>query len=151
MDISVKTDSSVADFVNSTVSSAKNAVELAKNSKDSALKEKVSEVFDGVLDLKRAMLDLEDENRSLRGKLAERQKLKRDPLFGYWFKDGESDPLCPKCFEGDEKIVYLPPVVEWANGSLHRRCRVCNSDHTERKGNSASRQVISRGVNSWQY
>jgi hypothetical protein len=64
-------------LVNSTVQSLKTAIELAKTSKDSDLKQTISEVFNGVLDLKSKVLDLEEENRTLRIAIAEKAAIKR--------------------------------------------------------------------------
>ena len=124
MDIHPTLATAALSLINSTVQTAKTAVELAKNSKDSSLKEAVGEVLDGILDLKIKILDLEEENRELKHKLNKQEVLERKGEFGYWFKSGEDDPLCPKCYEGNGKLVYLPKSEPW-NGGIKRECRVC--------------------------
>jgi len=125
------TATTVLGLVNSTVQAAKNAVDLAKNSKDSELKQKLSDVIDGLLELKIKVLDLEESNRSLQQRLDKRQEVVRESEFGYWFKVGETGPLCPKCYEGTNKLVYLPPSEAW-NGGIRRHCRICSATYWEK-------------------
>jgi hypothetical protein len=61
--------------------------------------------------------ELAEENRSLRELLDQKASIKRDPQFGYWFKEGETEPLCLKCYEGKE-CDSLPFAVEQL---CHRR------------------------------
>lgn len=132
--------------IGSAVSTAKNAVELAKETSNRELKSAVNEVLDAVLDAKVKVHDLGDENRSLRQRIAEleaqldvRAKVKRDPEFGYWFKQDETDPLCPKCYEGQSKVSYLSPLV-----GRTRTCRVCGWIIVEKQS-----QVRDFGGNPW--
>ncbi|HUZ97674.1 MAG TPA: hypothetical protein VMU57_22445 [Edaphobacter sp.] len=118
-------------LVNSTVQSLKTAIELAKTSKDSDLKQTISEVFNGVLDLKSKVLDLEEENRTLRIAIAEKAAIKRSAVFGYYFKDDENSPLCPKCYESDAKLAYLSNAEPWSGG-IRRDCRICNRTYWEK-------------------
>ena len=124
MDIHPSVATAALSLINSTVQTAKTAVELAKNSKNSSLKETVGEVLDGILDLKIKVIELEEENRELKLKLSNKEALERKGEFGYWFKVGEDAPLCPKCYEGDGKLVYLPKPEPWSGG-IRRDCRVC--------------------------
>jgi hypothetical protein len=119
--------------INSAVSSLKNAKDMAKDSTDTSLKAIISESYDAVLDLKERVLDLDEENRTLRQKLERRDSVKRDRQFGYYFKDGDTqDPLCPKCYEGDDKLVYLPHP-ENVGGGIRRICLHCQMTFWERR------------------
>jgi hypothetical protein len=122
MDINVA--STAIGLINSTVQTAKTAIELAKHSKDSDLRNSVSEVLNHILDLKAKVLELDEENRSLKQQMSARSELERRSEFGYWFKHGETDPLCPKCYEGSGKLVYLPKAETWSGG-IRRDCRIC--------------------------
>jgi hypothetical protein len=113
------------------VQSIKTAIELAKTSKDSDLKQTISEVFDGILDLKSKVLDLEEENRKLRITIAEKASIKRSDVFGYYFKEDEISPLCPKCYESDAKLAYLSNAGPWNDG-IRRDCRICNETYWEK-------------------
>jgi hypothetical protein len=143
MDIHPSVASAALSLINSTVQTAKTAVELAKNSKDSSLKESVGEVLNGILDLKIKVLDLEGENRELKLKLSNQEALERKGEFGYWFKNGETDPLCPKCYEGDGKLVYLRKPEPWSGG-IRRDCRVCGSTTWEQPMDLRPRQIQPR-------
>lgn len=144
MTIDPSSASSLLGLLNSTVQTAKTAVELAKSAKDSTLKSTVSEVLDGILNLKITVLDLDEENRKLKLQLEARQEVERKGPFGYWFKKDQTDPLCPKCYEGENKIVYLEPSQPWSGG-IRRDCRVCNDTTWEVPigTNSARRSVVS--------
>ena len=133
MSISLQSANTVLNLVNSTVTAAKSAVELAKKSKDSELRDRVSEVLDGILDLKSTVLSLEDEIRELKAKAAERGTISRNAEFGYWYREGESEPLCPRCYEGSDKVVYLAPL---RSGS--RKCRVCGWHFSESSSNGTT-------------
>jgi len=122
MDISVA--STAIGLINSTVQTAKTAIELAKHTKDSDLRNSVSEVLDHILDLKAKVLELDEENRWLKQQISARAELERRGEFGYWFKRGETDPLCPRCYEGSGKLVYLPKAETWSGG-IRRDCRIC--------------------------
>jgi hypothetical protein len=146
MDIS--TASTALGLINSTVQTAKTAIELAKHSKDSDLKNSVSAVLDQILDLKAKILELDEENRSLHHQLATRTKVMRGVDFGYWFKPGETDPLCPKCYEGGGKLVYLSKP-RTLNGGVRRDCRICGDTTWEVPKESRQGQIRPRGSSFW--
>jgi hypothetical protein len=120
-----------AQIVNTTISAAKQAIELAKQTKNPDLKEKLSELFDHVLEIKAKMLVLEEENGSLKREKAAKASVHRKGQFGYFFVEGDPDPLCPHCFEKDDKQIHLPALHEW-NGGLRRLCRSCHNEFWER-------------------
>jgi hypothetical protein len=109
--------------------------ELAKASSDSDLREQISSIYDDVLELKLRLLALEDENRELKGQLTETAKVRREGR--YFYKEGESDPLCPKCYHTAKKLVYLERYEERYEGltpvSVQLFCRVCNEQFFERQ------------------
>ncbi len=112
----------VATLVNNVVSSVKNAKELAKQSGDTDLKAAIAEVYNDILDLKDRVGDLNDENRLLRQKLTEKAEITRHES-GYFFKKGETAPLCPHCYQAPPNyaVVYLEV---WNQSEC--RCRVCD-------------------------
>jgi hypothetical protein len=147
MEINPSVATAALSLINSTVQTAKTAVELAKKSKDSSLKETVGEVLNGILDLKIKVLDLEEENRELKHRLSKQDELERKGEFGYWFKKGQTDPLCPKCYEGDGKEIYLPKSEPWSGG-MRRICKVCRSITWEQPMDLRRRQIQPRS-SSW--
>jgi hypothetical protein len=50
--------------------------------------------------------------------------------YGYYFKEGDDVPFCPKCWEGDGKAIHLPPLEKYVIGP-GRICRVCKHHYTE--------------------
>jgi hypothetical protein len=83
----------------------------------------------------KTVAQLQQENVELRkaldaseGKLRLRDSIeKRGTLF---YKHSESDPICPVCWQRDERIVYLPPSYQWSGG-IRRDCQVCHETSWE--------------------
>ncbi len=69
------TGSGVLSAIGTTLSTLKNARDLAKESKDHELKDVISDAYDRLIDLKERMLALDEENRNLKTKLAERDSI----------------------------------------------------------------------------
>ena len=87
--------------------------------------------MDSVLELKAKIIELDEENRNLQRRLELKDKITRSGEFGYWFKEGEEDPLCPKCYEGSGKVIYLTSCKPWGNGT-RRDCRECSRTYMEK-------------------
>ena len=115
-------------LVTTTIVAAQHAYDLAGESRDAALQQKISEIYDLVLILDRQLEALEEENRELKLQLAEKPKVmaSRKGVFGYWFKEGETAPLCPVCCERDDTVSYLGQVEHVKQGSC-RTCATCQS------------------------
>jgi hypothetical protein len=122
----------VLGLANSTIAAAKTLVDLAKSSANHELKNQVSDVLSNVLEMKIKILELDEENRSLREKLKQKGNMRRESSTGFYFKEGETDPLCPKCYEGTDKLIYLPASEPWSRG-VRRTCRECRSHLWERQ------------------
>ena len=131
---------SIVQLMSSALSGAKSAVELAKQSKDSELKKTLSELLNDILQLQIMAGELDAENRSLRSQLEKRGSVKRQGEFGYFFKDGESEPLWPKCLQSSSKEVYLMPAQTYAGG-LGQKCTVCNEMFWEKPARQPRAQV----------
>ena len=122
-------------IVSGLAASAKNAVDLAKSSSNNELKGALSELYDSVLDVKARVLELDEEARSLRAQLAQREEIiGPDAKFGYFcFKSKPSEPLCPKCYQSaPSKVVNMGPRDQRAGGVM-RFCPVCNFTVTEQE------------------
>jgi hypothetical protein len=116
-------------IANSAISAAKSAYELVKKTSDIELKHQVSDVMNSILDLKVKILELDEENRQLRQRLEQRDNIKRESESGFWLKDGETDPLCPTCYEGpSHAIVYLK--AKYYSAELRRTTRFCHVCHS---------------------
>ena len=118
----------VVGLVNSAFSSVKTASELAKKTSDRDLKSEIGSAFDNVLELKVKVYELAEENRSLREQLAQRDSIKRESKHGFWLKEGETHPLCPRCYEGSEHLVVYLSAAKFSQGFGYRRtCNVCGT------------------------
>lgn len=132
-------------LVNSAFSSVKTALDLAKKTTDLNLKQEISKAFDNILELKATVYELAEENRSLREELDQKAKIARNREFGYYFAEGDPDPLCPKCYESNGKLVHLPAPREW-NGGIRRICIECRETFWEKQMVS---KPTSPGPSSW--
>jgi len=129
-------------IISGLAASAKNAVDLAKSSSSNELKGAVSELYDSVLDVKARVLDLDEENRSLRAQLAQREEIVGpDAKFGYfYFKSKPDEPLCPKCYQSaPSKVVNMGPKDRRAGGIM-RFCPVCDFPITEERAQNVNRR-----------
>src|SRR3954462_10719733 len=95
-------------LVTHAIVATQHAYDLAEHAHDALLQQKISEIYDLVLILDRQLQALEEENRELKRQLQfrfdEKPKVMatRKGVFGYWFKEGETAPLCPVCCERDD-------------------------------------------------
>jgi hypothetical protein len=120
-------------LVGGLVASAKNALDLAKASSDHALKGAVNELYNSVFDVRGRVLDLYEENRSLRDELAHKDEIDGpiDPHGYFFYKDKPDRPLCPKCLQSlPRNAVFLSPL-QHVDGGTYRSCVICSFEHNE--------------------
>ncbi len=130
------TGSGVLSAIGTALSTLKNARDLAKESKDHELKDVISDAYDQLIDLKERMLALDEENRNLKTKLAERDSIVGPILpFGYFYlatDTSKASPLCPHCWQ--DKDQKYPLQAESWNGGQRRRCCRCGFIKQESTG-----------------
>jgi hypothetical protein len=149
MDAILPTVVSTISLVNSLMGSAKNARDLALQSDNADVKDAVIGVYDAILEVKNRVLDIDEENRKLREKLAQRESVIHDPVTTYYFKDGKSDsPLCPTCYENNDKMITLPKPHTNASG-ISRTCNVCRTHYLEEKASRTVTPPRFTGRDSW--
>jgi hypothetical protein len=129
----------VVSLINSALSSVKAAKDLTKQSKDSDLKEQISGIYDAILNMKERVLELDEENRNLREQLEQRAAIKRSGEFGYFYQEGDADPLCPKCWEGSNKIAHLSAMKQRSSG-VRRDCIHCATVFWEKEYSQPQQQ-----------
>jgi RNase P subunit RPR2 len=114
---------------------ALNAVrEHAKTSKDSDLKEHISTLYDNLLSVKEAVLRLTEENTDLKRQIEEKQSIRRDSLSGLIYKGDDPAPLCPKCYQTQNKSIHLDlPFRNQITGRVSRFCRACGQTYYVRE------------------
>jgi hypothetical protein len=136
-----------AGLASSALNSLKQARDLAKNVADNDLKQQIGEAYDALLSLREHLLNLDEENRTLKAQLAAKAAYV-GPIapHGYYFaaNDAESHqhPLCPICFQSQpQKIAYMTDAQDFAGG-VGRECKVCNKVIFEK----ATTQTVTRIV-----
>jgi hypothetical protein len=118
--------------VGSLLASIKNAIELAKASSDHELKVAVLEVYDSVLQTKARLLELDEQLCEMK-RLQETKARVTGPSgeYGYFFIEGKTEPLCPKCWQAQpSNVVHLGPHLQYA-GAKRRECPVCDYKSVE--------------------
>ncbi len=121
-------------LVTSAIVATQHAYDLAEHVHDADLKQKISEIYDLVMILSRQFDALQEENRELKRELGARRQVTatRRGVFGYWFLENETAPLCPVCCERDDTLSYLTQLERVSDGS-RRRCATCESVFWEQR------------------
>lgn len=83
-----------------------------------------------IIDLQTEVFELQQENLALKKERTERLEMRMRGPHGYYFKDGDDVPFCPKCWEGDGKAIHLPADKDYQY-FLGRICRVCKHSYHE--------------------
>ena len=126
--------STAVGLVNGTISLLKQAREAAKSSEDHDLKDKLNEIYDTFLELKELIVSLREENSDLKRRFAEKASVTRNNVSGFYYESGDTDPLCPICWEKDERKVHLRPPITKTSGIAVRKCLVCKHELRDLKG-----------------
>ena len=145
-------------FVTTTIVATQHAFDLAAELADDELRDRIQQIYELVCLLDQQMQALEQENLDLRrriqsiatdgaseagpGRVAasgyngvERRKhstARRRGVFGYWFLENETAPLCPVCCERDDAVSYLTQLERVPDGS-RRLCATCQSVFWEQR------------------
>ncbi|HTB92166.1 MAG TPA: hypothetical protein VK728_05000 [Candidatus Sulfotelmatobacter sp.] len=92
------------------------------------------ELMKQIVSLQTEIFDLQMENLALKKEITglnERGKMARKDPHGYYYKDGEDVPHCPKCWESDGKAITLPEATVSDTFGRNRICRVCKYRYVE--------------------
>ena len=122
------------------ISTIKTVVELVKKYND-------IELMKQIVALQSEVFDLQTENLALKKQATEREKMHRKEPHGYYYKEGDPVPHCPKCWENDGKAISLPPLNSSSVTGNGRRCRVCEFYYKESDG--PSMRQPSRPASQW--
>jgi hypothetical protein len=107
------------------VSTLKGIAEIVKKYND-------LELMKQIVSLQTEVFDLQTENLELKKNLADKIEMRHGP-HGYFYREGDKVPHCPKCWEGDRKVVHLPEPKASAVGN-GRSCLVCRTYYREMRG-----------------
>jgi hypothetical protein len=128
-------------LVTTTIVATQHAFDLAGELADDELRDRIYQIYELVCILDRQMQALEQENRDLRRRLASlrpfdepgrKTSASRRGVFGYWFLENETAPLCPVCCERDDAVSYLTQLERVSEGS-RRVCPTCESVFWEQR------------------
>src|SRR3954449_11749052 len=126
--------SRVVPLVTSTIIATQHAYDLAEHAQDEELRDYIQHIYELVCILDQQMQALEQENGDLRRRLASKPQATatRRGVFGYWFLENETAPLCPVCCERDDTVSYLTQLERVSDGS-RRVCATCESVFWEQR------------------
>ncbi len=111
------------------INTAKEVANAVKKYNDVPLMNQVFELQAALLDLQKQNMELRRELEETRAKLAVKDAIRKRGE--YFFKDGEEEPLCPKCWQQDGKPVYLSAQKSSQFYNKYRHCIVCTQTFVE--------------------
>jgi hypothetical protein len=127
------------------VNAAKEVYNAVQKYNDVPLMKQVVELQQAVLDLQAELIELRKELADALAKLDVRHSMHKRGE--YFYKDGDEEPYCPRCWQGDNKLVYLPAVKTSPAIGAFRRCIVCKENFNE--GAAPARRQITPPGSQW--
>jgi hypothetical protein len=124
------------------VNAAKEVYNAVQKYNDVPLMKQVVELQQAVLDLQAELIETKKQLDAARAKLELRQSIRKRGE--YFYKDDNPEPYCPKCWQQDDKLVYLPAVKNSSTYGKNRQCIVCNKIFIEEAA-PTQRQITPRG------
>lgn len=104
-------------------------IETAKDAYDLAKKGMTIELQEKIMDLREQALVLEEENLRLRTHVRDLQESAREKeamqfRAPYYFRESDSVPFCPVCWERDRKAIHMRAYIGGDDKQYHT-CGVC--------------------------
>ena len=124
------------------VNAAKEVYKAVQKYNDVPLMKQVVELQQAVLDLQAELIEAKKQRDDALAKLDVRHSIHKRGE--YFYKDGDAEPFCPKCWQQDNKLVYLPAVNNSSTYGKIRQCIVCNKIFIEEAA-PTQRQITPRG------
>jgi hypothetical protein len=118
----------------SIIDNAKEIADLVKKVGDIDLYRKIVDLQAEVVQLSTRNFELEKKVKDLEDDLHRKQSLKHVRLV--YYADGDPIPFCPRCWEGNNKLIHLfGPLEMWGDQDAEGwQCRVCYYDYTAKEG-----------------
>lgn len=113
--------------------------ETIKRYNDVPLYGQIVEYQSEVLKLQKRNMELEkklaaaEARLELKEKMTYRAAAPSSAVMYYW-REGDPVPFCPKCWEGNEKVMHLSEAEAW-NGGVRRSCLQCGTTYYEQPMN----------------
>ena len=124
------------------VNAAKEVYNAVQKYNDVPLMKQVVELQQAVLDLQAELMAAKKQLDGALAKLDVRHSMHKRGE--YFYKDGDAEPYCPKCWQQDGKLVYLPAQRTSSTYGKIRQCIVCNKIFIEEAA-PTQRQITPRG------
>ncbi|MFZ0519934.1 MAG: hypothetical protein WAL95_02860 [Candidatus Acidiferrales bacterium] len=124
------------------VNAAKEVYNAVQKYNDVPLMKQVVELQQAVLDLQSELIATKKQLDHALAKLDVRHSMHKRGE--YFFKDGDPEPYCPKCWQQDSKLVYLPALKTSSTYGKIRQCIVCKEMFIEEAA-PTQRQITPRG------
>jgi hypothetical protein len=124
------------------VNAAKEVYNAVQKYNDVPLMKQVVELQQALLDLQTEHMEVKKQRDDALAKLDVRQSMHKQGE--YFYKDGDAEPYCPKCWQQDSKLVYLPALKTSSTYGKIRQCIVCKEMFIEEAA-PTQRQITPRG------
>jgi hypothetical protein len=106
------------------INAAKEVYNAVQKYNDVPLMKHVVELQQAVLDLQTELIAAKKQLDDALAKLDVRHSMHKRGA--YFYKDGDEEPFCPKCWQQDDRLVYLPALTTSSTFGKIRQCIVCN-------------------------
>jgi hypothetical protein len=124
------------------VNAAKEVYNAVQKYNDVPLMKQVVELQQAVFDLQAELIEVKKQLADALAKLDVRHSIHKQGE--YFYKDGDEEPFCPKCWQKDDKLVYLPALKTSSTYGKFRQCIVCKQMFIEEAA-PTQRQITPRG------
>lgn len=110
----------------SLIENTKEIAELVKKLGNIDLYRKIVELEGEIIELSRQKLQLEQRVDELEKSAKLRAEMRFDePVY---FREGDSTPFCPTCFEKDKRAIHLIRYGTIGGGKINWVCTSCKTD-----------------------
>jgi hypothetical protein len=121
------------------VNAAKEVYNAVQKYNDVPLMKQVVELQQAVLDLQAELTELKKQLADALAKLDVRHTMHKRGE--YFYKDGDEEPLCAKCWQKDDKPVYMSALRDSSTWGKFRECVVCKHMVIEEQSRRGPRQI----------
>ncbi|MFH1370487.1 MAG: hypothetical protein ABII09_04295 [Planctomycetota bacterium] len=119
--------------MSSLIDTAKIVYDLAKKGMSIDLQEKLMQLREEALELQEENLNLKKENLKLKEQIEFQEKVQFKKKV--YFRDGDTIPLCPYCYEKSKHLIHLSQETGAAGREQEiYKCQECGTEYSSIRG-----------------
>jgi hypothetical protein len=121
------------------IATVKEVANAVKKYNDVPLMNQVFDLQQALLELQTDYIETKKQLDDARTTLEIRQSIHKRGE--YFYKDGDEEPLCAKCWQKDDKPVYMSALRDSSTWGKFRECVVCKHMVIEEQPRRGPRQI----------